>query len=78
MLIYTFMERHAEIFDCEHRIWLDNFSWIVSNTDLSAVQMGQYKVKTSKGLKQGDLLLHEEICTLTLEDLMLFLLNNDN
>ena len=48
--IWRFMERHAEPLATHHLIWLDDFSFVILNSDLTSIEMCYYYVETSKSV----------------------------
>ena len=48
--IWGFMERHTEPLATHNLIWLDNFSFVILNSDLTPIKMCYNYVKTSKSV----------------------------
>lgn len=72
------VERHTEVLARHHAVGLDNFARLVLDAHLATVEMSEHEVDASKGLEQRDLLLYEQIGTLTLESLMGLDANDDD
>lgn len=72
------VEGKTFIFDGFNIIRLDNFAWIVLDSDLCSVKMLKNEVNTCEGLIQSDFFFHEQICTLALENLVGLFLHNDD
>lgn len=67
MLVGALMERHTKVLHCEHRVGLNNFTRLVLDADSATIQVSEDEIKASECLNECDLLLHEEICPLSLE-----------
>jgi hypothetical protein len=67
VFVWRLVEGHAKTLATHHLIWLDNFALIVLYSDLTAVQMGDRHVDTGESIKQGYLLLDEQVSTFSLE-----------
>ena len=72
------MVGHTVPLDRLDLVGLDDLTGLVLDADLLAVEVSQHKVDTRKGLQQSDLLLNQQVGSLTLEGLMALLLDLDH
>ena len=67
---HLLVERHAHIFDDLDVVMLDDFAWIILDSNGSAVQVLDHEVDSGESLEQGDLLLHHQVSSLPYEILV--------
>ena len=66
-LVRLLMVGHTVTLNSLNIVGLNDFTWLVLDADLLAIQMGQHEVDTGQGLKQRDLLLDQEVSASALE-----------
>lgn len=78
-LIGLLVERKSFLGDSLEVVGLNDLTWLVFNSDLGAIEMGDNEVHSCECLNQSDFVFNQQVSTLALEALMGLLLNyNDN
>jgi hypothetical protein len=58
VLVWSFVEWHTKTFNAHHLIWLHNSTFIVLDSDLATVQVGDGHVNSGKRFKEGNLFIY--------------------
>merc|ERR1712038_1689742 len=69
-LVRLFVEGKTLIFNGFDLIGLDNLSWGILDAKFRSIKMVYYEINASDSLEQSNLLLHQKVGTLSLEDFM--------
>ena len=72
------MERHSKTFVSFEIVRLNDFSGVGLDSDFPSIKMGEDKVNSSERLKKSNLLLNQEISSLSLEGFMFLFINLDD
>jgi len=77
-LIALLVERKTLINDSHNFVGLDHETGLVLNSELGAIEVSHDKVNTGESFKKGNFFLNEQVSTLTLEDLVRHLFDNND
>jgi hypothetical protein len=77
-LIALLVEGETLVNDSHNFVGLDHETGLVLNSELGAIEVSHDKVDTGESFKEGNFLLNEQVSTLTLEDLVRHLFDNND
>ena len=67
VFVWRLVEWHAKTLATHHLIWLHDFALIILDSYLPTVKMCDCHINAGKGIEQRDLLLDEQVSSLSLE-----------
>lgn len=73
------MQWHTLALNSFNVVWLDNFAWLVFNSDFSVIQVCDNKINSSQCLKEGYFLFEHQVSAFSFEKFMFLFdyLNDD-
>lgn len=72
------MERQTLAYNCLQVVGLNDFAWLILDSNFGSVQMCYNEINTRQCLMKSNLLFHQKIGSLSLELLMRLLLSHNN